>query len=203
MAGVSNSITLPTLAQKLRKMGPDLARHARKGLVEGAHFIVGQVQVEIATTQPHQPVDKGTMAQGYRAQRTEKGAKVTNAVPQALWIERGRRPGPVSAEGRKHIAEWVRRKRLYLDELARVLDDHESGVAPISAPMGVKVNDRGGFRGLKKAAIEIACQNVAYAIASTIAKKGYAPRWPLKRAIKSSERAVLGFILRAMREVRP
>lgn len=192
MAGVQNSVTLPQLAAKLRKMGPEISRAMQRGLVSGAHRIVAQVQEEIETTTPHKPVDQGTMAAGYRAIKTKKGAKVVNPVPQALWIERGRRPGPVSAQGQAHIAEWVRRKRIYLEELSRVLAEHKAGTIIL------KADKRGSVR---KDAVREACERVAYAIAQKLRRQGYAPRWPLKRAIKASHRAVLQDVLQEMKKV--
>jgi len=201
MAGTQATINLSDLNKRLRKLTPELQRAMHKGLVEGANRIVAQVQQEIETTSPHKPVDTGAMAAGYRARRTARGAMVVSSVPQALWIERGRRPGPVSAEGRRHLADWVRRKHLYLEELANVMAQHHSGESPLKRTFVDLDTGKVKRRTLKRAAIDEACDRVAFAIARKLASKGYAPRYPLKRAIKSSRRAVLEAVRTAMHEV--
>lgn len=203
MAGATASINLGDLNKRLQQLGPRLQRAMHKGLVEGAHRIVAQVQQEIETTAPHKPVDTGVMAAGYRARRTARGAMVTNSIPQALWIERGRRPGPVSAAGIQHIADWVKRKRLYLDELTKVMAQHLSGEIALKRNYTDRATGKTKRGTIARAAIQEACDRVAHAIAQSIARKGYAPRYPLKRAIKSSHRAVLEAVLQSMREVSP
>lgn len=174
------SITLAEFGSKLRAMGPVLDKAVRRGLHEGAMLLVVQIHEEIASTTPHKPVDTGDMAAHYRAKRTAKGSIVGNTRPQALWIEVGRRPGPVSAEGRKNLTEWVRRKRLYLDALPK-----------------------GAGKRPGRDVVQAACESVAFAIAKRLSEKGYAPRFPVKRALGHSRGKILNVILENMRQVRP
>ncbi|MBI2391506.1 MAG: hypothetical protein HYV09_18090 [Deltaproteobacteria bacterium] len=186
---MSKSITIDQLGPELRALARKMPDRVRKGLREGALAVIAQVQKEIATTKPHQPEDTGAYAAAWRKRNTKDGAIVLNSMPQALWIERGRRPGPVSST---HLLDWVRRKRLYLDVLPKVLAEHKAGK--------IQLERRGKRGSVHRSAVDEACKRVAFLIARKLAKEGYTPRYPLRRALEHSKKPIADAIARAMKE---
>lgn len=188
---IRKRISIDQLGGELRQLAKRMPDRVRVGLQEAALEILALVQAEIESTKPHKPVDVGTYAASWKRIKTKTGAMVVNPTPQAAWIERGRRKGGVSEEGRKHLADWVKRKGLYLDELATVLAEHKAGKIQL---------ERRGKRGTtRRAAIDEACRRVAFVIARKLANEGFSPRWPLKRALAKSKPKVAAAIARAMK----
>lgn len=169
-------VGLKDFGKRLQRLGPEIEQRLRAGLLDGAMRIQAQVQTEIATSQPHKPVDTGVYAAAFESKRTHDGAVMGNKSPQGAWVEVGRRKGPVSKEGQQHLADWVRRKKLYLDILPAV---QRSLRASRPGPLG-----KDGRAKLKADSVTEACARVAFLIARKIAREGYDPRFPVGRAVR-------------------
>lgn len=188
---ISKRISIDQLGGELRQLAKRMPERVRRGLQDAALEILPLVQQEIEATTPHKPVDVGTYAASWKRIKTKGGAMVVNTSPQGAWIERGRRKGGVSEEGQKHLADWVKRKGLYLDELANVLAAHRAGT--------IQLERRGKRGSVRRSAIDEACRRVAFVIARKLAREGYAPRYPLRRALLKSKPKVAAAIARAMK----
>lgn len=190
---MSVRVSLGGLGRSLRGIGRRLPPVMHTALVDAAMQIRARVEVEIAATtvrgQSRQPVDVGVYAAGWRAQRTPTGAVVGNAVPHAVWIEIGRRPGPVSVEA---IAQWVRRKGLHLSLMPQALRK-----AKASSPKGTSRKQ------LKVQAEDAAVKSLAFAISKKLAAEGYEPRHVLRRAVVNSRGQVRNVLRRALKGIRP
>lgn len=166
------------LASALRQMAADTPKALEHGMVDAAEQLKGAlVQREIATTNP-QPVDQGQYKAGWVSREVEGGAVVGNTTKQALWIERGRGPGPVSF---KAILAWVRRK----------------GFARASAKAAAKAQGRRS----SKSEQEQAETTAALAITRKIEQQGIEPRWVLRRAIEALKGKLPGILRRALADV--
>jgi hypothetical protein len=107
---MAGSISPGEFARVLRSLQEKIPDAIQEGLEEAGLMLQGKlVQGSIASTEPHQPVDTGQYKSGWRSQPTAAGAVVFNTTKQALWMERGRGPGPVPFAP---IREWVRRKKI-------------------------------------------------------------------------------------------
>lgn len=96
------------LAAALRKLSTEAPQAVEDEMVNAGMMLQGPlVQKAIAETSPHQPVDQGQYKAAWAFEPIEGGALVGNASKQALWIERGRAPGPVPFGP---ILAWVKRK---------------------------------------------------------------------------------------------
>lgn len=148
------------LASALRRLGEQAPEAARDAMIEGATLLQGAlIQREIATSSP-QPVDQGQYKAAWTKVEASDGALVGNATKQALWVERGRGPGPVPF---KAILEWVRRKGFVRAQS--------------------KATARASGRRSSKSEIEQAETTAALAIQRKIEQQGIEPRWPLRRAL--------------------
>jgi hypothetical protein len=106
-------------------------------MVDGAMQLQGSlVQKAIASTDP-QPVDQGQYKAAWVFEPISGGALVGNASKQALWIERGRAPGPVPYGP---ILAWVRRKG-FVKAQAKV--DIEQAEASAAFAIQKKIGERG------------------------------------------------------------
>lgn len=83
----------------LRRMGAALPAAVERGLREGAMII--QAKATELT-----PVDQGQMKASWRVVPVDGGALVVNGAGHAVFVERGRGPGPVPAGP---ILAWMRR----------------------------------------------------------------------------------------------
>ncbi len=100
-------------ANDIRRIAKRFPDAVQAGMREGAQLLKGAlVQNAIAATDPYQPVDRAAYKGGWRSNDVAGGAVVFNIAKQAIWIERGRAPGPVPVSV---IAAWVKRKGLYRD----------------------------------------------------------------------------------------
>lgn len=173
---MSRTVSPLELASALRRMGEAAPEAVRKALVEGAVTLRGElVQQAIASSAP-QPVDRGQYKAGWRMSEVAGGAVVFNLTPQALWMERGRAPGPVPL---KPIRDWVRRKGFWRAEVkARRRDrTHRPGDTD-------RIIDR-----------------IALAVARKIAEQGIEPRWVLRRSVGALEQRLPGLLRRSLGEV--
>jgi hypothetical protein len=175
-------------AAALRRLKETLPGAVEDAMVEGAQQLGGAlVQREIASTGPHQPVDQGQYKAGWQVTEVKGGAIVGNSTQQAVWMERGRGPGPVPFSA---ILAWVKRK----------------GFAKAKAKEAAKGRGRdaqGRFKGASKSEIEDAEVAAAHAITASIARKGIEPRWVLRRALTALGPSLKRIIRRRLREVRP
>lgn len=158
------TIRLEDLPKHLEALGPKIKRAVQRGLVGAAIKVRSELETTIAESDPP-PVNTGEFRAGWRVTMTKTGALVGNATPQSVWTERGRQPGPVSAEGRRAIALWVKRKGL----AHRMLDAEGRG--------------RTASGRYRKSDVDEAADRLAFVIARKIAERGYPPRWPLRRAL--------------------
>ena len=100
-------MTPAQLAQKLRQLEQLVPEAVEGAMVEGALMLQGRlVQREIAAADP-QPVDQGQYKGAWQMTQVPGGAVVGNSAKHAVFIERGRGPGPVPFGP---ILEWVKRK---------------------------------------------------------------------------------------------
>lgn len=175
-------------ADALRRHGEQIPRAVERGMVDaGAQLKGSLVQREIAAASP-QPVDQGQYKAAWVLQEVEGGAVVGNTTKQALWVERGRAPGPVPFQP---ILEWVRRKGFV-----------RAAVKAAKKAMGpLKRDSKGRFLGASKTEIEQAEVVAALAIQRKIEQQGVEPRWPLRKAIAVLQGKMGGILRRAMREV--
>lgn len=104
----------------LKELGPALGRMLRQDFravvvkaIQNAVFLHGPViiQEEIASVQPHEPVDRGTYKAAWSAEALADGAVLYNPLPYAAVIEHGRRPG-ARRPPPQVLVDWVRRKGL-------------------------------------------------------------------------------------------
>jgi hypothetical protein len=197
------AITLPDFARRIRTLAPRMEREIVRGLRAGALRVRTAVAHAIATTTPHPPVDTELLAASFQIERLAQGARVESGVLHAEMIEVGRRPGPVPLAP---ILAWVRRKRLYENELQRILGErgerHRSERAILRDLTRGTSAARGEMSALRRRqrrdAVDEAAMRVAIAIRAKIQREGYAPRFPMRRALIASapdvERAVLAVL---------
>jgi len=102
------SISLKDLPKELAKISREHPMKARAALYETALHMQGvSIPSAINSAQPYPPVDKGQYRAAFEAKPTRRGAIVGNVAKHSLWIEVGRRPGPVPL---RVIREWALRK---------------------------------------------------------------------------------------------
>lgn len=202
------TVTLEDLARRLRRLGPEMRRSIVRGLRAGAKRVRAGVAQSIAETRPHPPVDTGVYRAAFDIESIPDGARVENRVLHAEEIEIGRRPGPVPLQP---ILEWVKRKGLYEDELRRVLssrkESHRIERANLRRLVEGTESERAEMNRLRRRqrndAIEEAARRVAFLIRRKIAREGFAPRFPMRRALEENQRDIELAILAALEEVHP
>jgi hypothetical protein len=206
------NVSFKGFADAMRRMPEALHKATVNGLVECAMRLQAQTQAEIDTTMPHKPVDAGAYAAGFGVRRRSDGAIFFNTTPQGQWIEIGRRAGPISREGMQHLRDWVRRKKLYLDAIPHTMVRAEKEranafVSAIGAVRGNRMKETSvsviHAHAVRKAAEDMAIESVAFAIAQKIIKTGYAPRFPVARAIKHAEEPMRRILSRAVKGAKP
>jgi hypothetical protein len=202
------TVTLSEFARRVRTLGPRMRRHTVRGLRTGAKRLGAAVAEAIAETRPFVPVDTGVYAAAFEIERLSNGARVENRALHAQDIEIGRRPGPVPLAP---ILAWVKRKRLYENELRDVLADrresHRMERANLRGIVRGTEAERGEMNALRRRqrrdAIEEAAKRVAFRIRRKIAREGYAPRFPVRRGLQASAREIELAILAALDEIEP
>lgn len=163
------TITLAQLGGVLRAFPKKMHEASVRGMAKSTVRVRAAIREEIAAAKPV-PIDTKEYLDGWKVTKTPKGAKISNSSPQALWVEQGRRAGPVGPEGIRRLAGWVRRKGIYTHALAQIQASSRTN--------GKSVR--------KRDAVEQACLSVAYAIAQKLLEKGVEPRHILRRAIARS-----------------
>lgn len=103
------------------RVARNLRGAAERGLYSAAVRSVALLQTQEIQAASPRPVDRGIYRAGWRAQKLKGGAAFFNAVPWAVYIERGV-PGAnvvISRAAVKAVSEWAQRK-LGLDAAASV-----------------------------------------------------------------------------------
>lgn len=173
-------VTPAELAEGLRRLSAQAPEAVKDAMVDAGLRLQGSlIQREIAASNP-QPVDQGQYKAGWVLVETSDGALVANTTSQALWVERGRGPGPVPF---KAILEWVKRKGF------------------VRAAVKAEKRAQGRFKGASRNEIEQAEVSAAFAIQKKIEAKGIEPRWPLWRALSALRDKVPGMLRRALRRL--
>lgn len=179
-------VTPAQLAEGLRRLSVQAPEAIKDTMVEAGMRLQGSLlQREIASTDP-QPVDQGQYKAGWILTEIEDGAVVGNTTSQALWVERGRGPGPVPY---KAILEWVKRKGFVRASVK-------------AEKRGQGRDSKGRFKGASKSDIEQAEASAALAIQRKIQWRGVEPRWPLWRALTALGDKVPGMLRRALGRLR-
>jgi hypothetical protein len=202
------AISVPDFARRIRSLAPRMEREIVRGLRRGALRVRAAVAEAIATTRPYAPVDRGIYAASFQIERLAQGARVESGVLQAEMIEVGRRPGPVPLAP---ILAWVKRKRIYENELQRVLGErgerHRSERAILRDLTRGTDSARGELASLRRRqrreAVDEAAMRVAVAIRAKIQREGFAPRFPMRRGLAASARDVELAILFALDRMGP
>lgn len=175
------------LADELNRLGQQFPKAVEQGMVEGATLLQGAlVQREIAASSP-QPVDQGQYKAAWTMTEVEGGAVVGNTTKQALWVERGRAPGPTPFGP---ILEWVRRKGFV-----------RAAVKAVAKARGTGRDSKGRFQGASQSEIDQAEKTAALAIKRKIEQQGIEPRWVLRRAIDALRSKMPAILRRSVREV--
>ena len=202
------TVTLEDFARRIRRLGPEMHRSIVRGLRAGAKRVRAGVAQSIAETRPHPPVDTGVYRAAFEVESLPEGARVENRVLHAEEIEVGRRPGPVPLGP---ILDWVKRKRLYEEELRRVLASRKAEDRIERANLRAVVKGTGSERTemnrlrrrQRSDAIEEAARRVAFLIRRKIAREGFAPRFPMRRALEDNRRDIELAIVAALEEAHP
>lgn len=133
-------VSLGQLSAAIRATGNAVPASLERAMREGALVLIGEIQAVIAETDP-QPVDQGQFKASWGEPiDVPGGAIVGSSAKQALWIERGRLPGPVPFEP---IREWVRRHKDMWADLAAELGDDDAAIDQIATAVQRKVAERG------------------------------------------------------------
>jgi hypothetical protein len=141
------------------------------------------------------------MLAAWRWRKTQDGAIVFNVTPQAEWIERGRNAAPVSAEGRKALELWVKRKGLASDlaaELAAKAHAKKLGAYLGATKAGIRASRPRARKSVPKDIQEQAIKQVAFLVARSIARYGFPARFPMWRAIRATKDEVMKLVLTAI-----
>ena len=195
-------------AHELRRMAAALPEAIERGMRDAGLQLQGRlVQREIAATTPYKPVDQGQYKAGWTSFEVPGGLAVGNKSKQALWIERGRQPGPVPLAP---LYEWVRRHR---DMWSAKAKQQVSALKtePVRAGRGanavrkveVRQHNRRARQLERTVGQDSAITEVARAVQAAIRARGIRPRWVLRRAIDDLRPVVPRAIKRALRELKP
>lgn len=182
------------LSRKIRTLAARFPAAAEAAMRDGAQRLKGDlVQSAIASSTPHPPVDMAQYKAGFRSADVPGGAHVFNITKQAEWIERGRGKGKVPLAP---IIEWVRRHpTMWKSGVATQRAAIRRGLRA-SKTKGIPVTvDAKHVSGLAK---DRAIVEVAQAVARSIAAKGYAPRWVVRRALDELETMLPGLLTRRL-----
>lgn len=170
------------LGKALRRLQAQMPEAAKDAMVEAGLQLQGSlIQREIASSSPP-PVDQGQYKAAWSKVETQNGILVGNETKQALWIERGRGPGPVPF---KAILAWVKRKGFVRASVK-------------AQKRGQGRDSQGRFKGASQSDIEQAETSAALAIARKIERQGIEPRWPLRRALTLLQNKIPGMLRRAL-----
>jgi hypothetical protein len=174
------TISVEGLAGKIRQMAAKSPKVAELAMREAALELSGPyVQAAIDASEPYVPVDLGQYRGSWRVRKIAGGARVYSIAKHAVWIERGRLPGPVSVEGRAAIRRWTRRKLLRTAMAKRLASRKVDRIG------GTKVLAARAKKGEREELLDQLTEQVIRKIES----QGYAPRWVLRRAVDSYARS--------------
>jgi hypothetical protein len=237
MSGTTHvTISMKDLAPFFRNLGPKFEKAAIQGLRDSGQMlkrgILEQIQETKVDGKHRPPVDTGVYRAAWRVTSLPDGCRVSNDTAYAAIVELGRGPGPISEEGFRHLCDWVRRKRLYLDALpaamaavagnhaegtwaamehARLLDvmagKRKGGRNPYKLGSRGAANYRDAKSAAKKAflkdATEVAVEHVAWAVRKKIEEQGTEPRYPFARGLVAAEQDMRDVMHARLEEVTP
>jgi hypothetical protein len=170
-----------------RKVTPAGLTAALERLTEQTPELVRRSMGEAATALEReaagdstQPVDQGDVKGGWTSEPTADGFRVSNRSEHAVWVERGRGPGPVPFGA---ILAWVKRK----------------GIARAQAKTTAKAQGRRA----SKDEVTQAEKSAAAAIQKKIEREGIEPRWVLRRAVERLRSKMGGILRRAVGGLKP
>lgn len=146
---------------------------------EAAQMGLLRIDQSIVQSEPHKPVDQGFYRASHQVDLDNHGATIGSDAPYAAVIEYGARPfmPPIDA-----LYRWAYRKfRVQLVRQYRV--ERSKGN-----------RSRAGQEGYR----QLQAENIAWAVARKIARKGIAPRHVYARALPAMRRD-LGRLLRTLR----
>lgn len=170
-----HTVSLEGLASDLRRL-PERARKAMvRGLFSAALRTKAEVVIQIDTTKPFPPIDRGTMRRSVDVDRHPDGALLSVGVPYAAVMEHGTRPffPPLQP-----LEDWVERKGL-------------AGKRP-RVRMRKSEKEGGGLgkaeflerKATAAAQYQSEIKSIAYAIALKISREGIAPRHFFAKAME-------------------
>jgi len=165
-----------------------------RGLRKSAKGLIVEARSQITRTMP-EPDDTHEYKRSFGKSNTKDGVDVGNTSIQSIWIERGRRAGPVSVEGIERLAAWVKRKGLYFRYIADARLEIERTLSPTK---------RGKERVAKRGSIiDTACLMAATAIARKLKARGYEPRHVFERALRAQAQAIAESVRAEVKRVQP
>jgi len=98
-------ISVKQYAQYLFKLGDNLPKAAKRGILSGAMRALPIMQ---RRTTEAGAVNTRTLLRAWKAERTENGAIIYNSMPYSGVVEYGRRPGKFPPK--EAIARWAQRR---------------------------------------------------------------------------------------------
>jgi hypothetical protein len=108
---MAKQVTAFAMADILRGFAVDVPAECLKAVHETLDELAGPiVKGVIDRTRPHKPVDEKNYRDGWRVKKTAAGGQVYNITKQAVWIERGRRPGGKVGGTWRGLIPWAARK---------------------------------------------------------------------------------------------
>lgn len=206
--------SLKDFPRLVRKLGGVLEQAVVRGLQDGGDRLIKRIHEQVALTEPNPPIDTRQYDSAWKNVRDPRGSTVRNDTPQALWIEVGRRPGPVSQEGFEALVRWVIRHGLEQEELSAELEKARRAREPAQRGAITRLRRGGaskaeiaGARARHRAAIvedasQAAAEHVAWAIRQALREKGYAPRHVLARALVAAKPDFLAAMEASLEKVR-
>lgn len=216
------TISMKDLAPFFRNLGPKFEVAAIKGLRDSGQVlkrgILEQIQETKVDGKSRPPVDTGVYRAAWRVTVLPDGCRVSNDTAYAAIVELGRGPGAISEEGFRHLCDWVRRKKLYLDELAAINKASakarraemnaalaKTGKNATAQPVAHEISKiRKAVRAAHaKDATTIAVEHVAWAIRRKIEERGTEPRYPFARGLVAAEQDMRDVMRARLEEVTP
>lgn len=142
---------MPEVDNILNEFGVKLVSDLRKSLVDkGVTFGGGQESKLSAKIR-------------FEIKQTTKGIVFNLVMPDySYYVDKGRKKGPVSKEGRKLISQWAKRKGIVEDYRVKNLKERKEAQSGVKNP-----------KALKKIPFNEAVEQITFVVARSIGRKGY------------------------------
>lgn len=98
--------------------------------------------------------------------------------PEYYWVNKGRKPGPVSKEAKQSISSWASRKAIVGDFASKDLD-RRNKLQSISKAKGTRTK----YKKLKKLPFAKALKALTFVVSAGIQKNGYEPTYFLDEVL--------------------